>query len=184
MTCRRLLILSALLVSCLASPMATAHLEPGEGVNVCSELELRVAGLLRVGTAYLYLDQCNDASERILDSIPKQFSLRLARSFSGQDLAETARSALRDNLGLDSDDDLPETLACMANAYVDADDGDRYDVIYQPGEGLAMFLNDELLKRCDDTGDGAKYFMIWFGEQPFHRRMRDRLLQQAEANGA
>ncbi len=173
-----------LIVFALLANQVSASLKPGEGVNVCSELELRVAGLFRVGTAYLYLDQCEGASERILESIPKQFSLRLARSFSGEDLADTARDTLKENLGLDSVDELPESLSCMASAYVDADDGDRYDVIYQPGEGLAMFLNDELLKTCEDSGDAAKYFMIWFGEQPFHRRMRDRLLQQAEANGA
>ncbi|MGY6589040.1 MAG: chalcone isomerase family protein [Wenzhouxiangella sp.] len=182
MTFRALIVLVILATGTLLAMPAKGSLTPGQGVNVCSELELRVAGLFRVGTAYLYLDQCENASERILDSIPKQFSLRLARSFSGEDLADTARTTLKDNLGLDNIDELPETLACMAGAYVDADDGDRYDVIYQPGEGLAMFLNDELLKTCEDSGDAAKYFMIWFGEQPFHRRMRDRLLQQADAN--
>lgn len=184
MTIRALAAPFFLLATILLALPASATLKPGDGVNVCSELELRVAGLFRVGTAYLYLDQCEGASERVLESVPKQFSLHLARSFSGEDLAETARSTLRDNLGLGSDEDLPATLACMAEAYIDADDGDRYDVIYQPGEGLAMFLNNELLKTCEDSGDAAKYFMIWFGEQPFHRRMRDRLLEQAEANGA
>lgn len=148
------------------------------GLQRCAELELRVAGLFRIGTARLYLDQCDDAG-RILDPIPKQFSLELARSFRGADLIESARSSLKDNLALETADDLPEVLRCLADAYVDADSGDRFDVIYRPQLGLSLYLNNELVRRCDDAEGAANYFMIWFGEQPFHRRMRDRLLEQA-----
>lgn len=176
---RRMLCLGALVAAIASSPGLATPI-PGDGVLPCSELELRVAGLFRVGTAFLYLDQCEDASSRVLGSIPKQFSLELGRAFSGDDLAETARDTLRQNLGLQSNDPLPDSLACMAGAYVDADEGDRYDIVYQPGDGLAMFLNNELLRHCEDTGDAASYFKIWFGDRPFHRRMRDRLLQQAE----
>ena len=146
----------------------------------CSELELRVAGLFRVGTASLHLRDCNSAREQVLAAVPKQFSLDLARSFSGSDLSDTAREVLTRNLALDSEQDLPQPLQCMADAYIDARAGDRYDVVYSPDYGLSMYLNNELLRLCEDDGSGEKYFMIWFGEFPFHRRMRDELLRRAD----
>lgn len=162
----------------LISPQVLQAAPVAGQLQRCAELELRVAGLFRIGTAWLYLDQCADA-HRILEAVPKQFSLQLARSFRGADLIESARSTLKDNLALDSAEDLPEVLRCLADAYVDADSGDRYDVVYRPNEGLALFLNDQLLQTCEDHAGAEKYFMIWFGEEPFHRRMRDRLLEEA-----
>lgn len=176
MSLRARMIVLGLLLAGLQSAQAAVP-APG-GLRQCAELELRVAGLFRIGTAWLYLDQCQDA-ERILESVPKQFSLQLARSFRGADLIESARSTLKENLDLDHADDLPEVLRCLADAYLDADSGDRYDVVYRPDQGLALFLNDRLVQRCDDHEGAEKYFMIWFGEAPFHRRMRDRLLEEA-----
>jgi hypothetical protein len=170
---RALTACAALLLSCAALASDRPPLEQ------CAELELRVAGLFRVGTASLHLNDCSAAREQILAEIPKQFSLDLARSFSGDDLSNTARDLLSRNLNLASADELPAPLACLADAYVDAQAGDRYDVIYQPGERLSLYLNEQLLRSCEDTGSGEKYFMIWFGEQPFHRRMRDELLRRA-----
>ena len=171
------------LLLALAASHTPASITDDLQLKRCAQLELRVAGLFRVGTALLYLDQCNDA-ERILEPIPKLFSLELARSFSGDDLVETARSTLKKNLSLNDSDELPDPLRCMADAYVDAEDGDRYDVVFHPDEGLKMYFNGELLQQCDAEEGAEKYFMIWFGDEPFHRRMRDRLLDQALSNGS
>lgn len=172
-----------LLTALVTAPGALASAPGGDELTRCAELELRVAGLFRVGTALLYLDQCEDA-RRILDPVPKKFSLELARSFRGEDLIETARSTLKQNLALNDIDELPEPLRCMADAYVDADSGDRYDVIFRPDRGLSMYLNGDLLKHCESAEGAEKYFMIWFGDEPFHRRMRDRLIEEALGNGA
>ncbi|TVQ35208.1 MAG: hypothetical protein EA370_09540 [Wenzhouxiangella sp.] len=174
------------LVTCLflttAPGSARADIGPLD-IPVCSELELRVGGLFRVGTARLYLDDCPRARVDILASVPKQFSLELARSFSGEDLSEAAHDLLRRNLDLSHSEPLPESLACLADAYIDAGAGDRYDVSYLPEQGLALHLNGKLLKRCENAGLAEKYFLIWFGDQPFHRRMRDLLLERAESPG-
>ena len=149
----------------------------------CAEVQLRIAGLFNVGTARLYLAECKDA-ERILESLPKTFSLELARDMKGEDLIDSATNTLVDNLDLDSPEQLPQDLACLANAYVDAEKGERFDVVYEPDTRLALYRNGELLTECPDQGRGAEYFNIWFGERPFHRRLRDRLLSQAlESSG-
>jgi len=171
-----------ILVLLTLSPLAAAAPKPGT-MTRCAEVELRVAGLFAVGTAYLYLDKCANA-EQILGDIPKQFSLDLERDFKGEDLVESARSILTRNMGVAEAENLPQSLLCLADAYIDADSGDRYDVVYRPDQGLGLYLNDELVKSCEDDEDAEKYFMIWFGEDPFHRRMRDRLLEQASAKAS
>lgn len=176
-----LMLVSTLMAMSLATAGADAPAPADGDLTRCAELELRVAGLFRVGTAFLYLDQCADA-DRILETVPKQFSLELARDFRGEDLIDSARSTLSQNLGFDDHRDLPDALQCLADAYIDADSGDRYDVIYRPGSGLGLYLNGRLLHSCADDSDAEKYFLIWFGEEPFHRRLRDRLLEQAREN--
>lgn len=166
-------------LSLLAFKPGLADVEPLD-IPACSELELRVAGLFRVGTARLYLDDCQEARKYILAPVPKQFSLQLARAFSGQDLSETAYDLLRRNLDLTDNEPLPESLACLAKAYVDGEPGDRFDVTYRPEKGLALRLNGDLLQFCEDTSHAEQYFSIWFGNEPFHRRMRETLLDRAE----
>ncbi len=176
MTSCRFAFLSALLCSAMLATAANAA-----DLEKCAEVELRIAGMFNVGTASLHLAECSDA-ERILESVPKQFSLELARDMKGQDLIDSANDTLVDNLGFDSRSELPEELACLANAYVDAEKGERFDVIYEPDTRLALYRNGELLTECTDHGRGAEYFNIWFGKRPFHRRLKKRLLEQALDN--
>lgn len=145
----------------------------------CSEVQLKVIGLFSVGTASLHLADCDEAG-RVLEAIPKQFSLELDRDMAGEDLVESANELLVENLeDVDSPQELPEELACLANAYVDAQDGERFDVVYEPNERLALYRDEELLKECPDQGRGHEYFKIWFGEEPFNERMKERLLERA-----
>ncbi|WP_376697345.1 chalcone isomerase family protein [Wenzhouxiangella sp. EGI_FJ10305] len=158
------------------APAATAELER------CSEVELKVIGLFSVGTASLHLADCGDAG-RVLEPVAKQFSLKLDRDMAGKDLIESANELLVENLDdVDNPDQLPEELACLANAYVDASDGERFDVVYEPEERLALYRDDELLTECPDQGRGHEYFKIWFGEEPFNDRMKKRLLERASGN--
>jgi len=144
----------------------------------CSEVELKVIGLFDVGTASLHLADCS-AADRVLERVPKQFSLELDREIAGEDLIESANELLVENLGLSSREQLPEELSCLANAYVDADAGERFDVVYSPGERLALYRNQDLLRACPDRGHGHQYFQIWFGDDPFNDRMKERLLERA-----
>jgi hypothetical protein len=144
----------------------------------CSEVELKVMGVFSVGTASLHLADCSE-SNRVLERVPKMFSLELDRDMAGRDLVESANELLVENLGVSSSDALPEELACLANAYVDAEDGERFDVTYEPDERLALYRNDELLEECPDRGRGHEYFKIWFGKNPFNNRMKRALLEGA-----
>lgn len=158
--------------------VSTAPTLSAAELRQCSEVELKVIGLFSIGTASLHLADCGDA-EQVLEAVPKQFSLELDRDMAGEDLIESANELLVENLDdADNPDELPEELACLANAYVDARDGERFDVVYVPNEHLALYRNDELLQDCPDQGRGHEYFKIWFGEKPFNGKMKRRLLER------
>ncbi|RFF28772.1 MULTISPECIES: chalcone isomerase family protein [unclassified Wenzhouxiangella] len=162
--------------------VAVSSATPAATLERCSEVELKVIGLFSVGTASLHLVDCSDTG-RVLETIPKQFSLKLDRDMAGEDLIESANELLVENLDdVDGPDELPQELACLANAYVDAVEGERFDVVYEPGNRLALYRNDELLTECPDQGRGHEYFKIWFGEEPFNQRMKKRLLERANGN--
>ncbi|RFF29749.1 chalcone isomerase family protein [Wenzhouxiangella sediminis] len=173
----RLLPATILVVSAVLSTAGEASTGKTE-LQRCSEVELKVIGLFSVGTASLHLADCSDR-DRVLERVPKMFSLELDRDIAGSDLIDSANDLLVDNLDLQSRAALPEELACLANAYVDAAEGERFDVTYQPDERLALYRNGELLRECPDRGHGHQYFQIWFGEEPFNDKMKRRLLERA-----
>ena len=133
------------------APAAATGSSSAVTLERCSEVKLRVIGLFSVGTASLHLADCGDA-ERILERVPKKFSLELDRDIAGEDLIESANELLVENLDVDTADALPEELSCLANSYVDASEGERFDVVYQPDERLALYHNGELLTECPDRG--------------------------------
>lgn len=150
------------------------------GLQKCAEVELKVIGLFSVGTASLHLSDCDQAGQ-VLERVPKMFSLELDRDIAGSDLIDSANELLVENLDVESSEALPEELACLANAYVDAEDGERFDVVYQPDQRLALYRNGDLLRECPDQGRGHEYFQIWFGDEPFNQKMKRRLLEGASS---
>jgi len=163
---------------CLMSLLASMTVCADETLERCAEVELKVIGLFNVGTASLHLADCADA-RRLLAPVPKMFSLELNRDISGDDLIESAKQLLIENLDLPARSALPEELACLADAYVDAQAGERFDVVYEPGRRLALYGNGALIRECPDRGRASDYFLIWFGDEPFNTRMRDRLIDRA-----
>lgn len=148
-----------------------------EPLTECASVPMRVfGGLINVGNALLYLHECRDAT-KILEAVPKQFTILLSRDAQGKYLQKQARNLLSKNL----DANLSARHFCpdLVNAYRDAEKGDRYDVEYRPGIGLELRLNHEVLAKCEDDKDTAQYFSIWFGEKPFNKGLKERLITQS-----
>lgn len=139
----------------------------------CAVVPMKVMGFVRIGDAALYLDDCG-SSERILDDIPKQFSISLKRDASGQRLKRMAEDLLADNLSTELLEQAQ--FNCVTEAYIDAEKGDQYDVRYLPEQGLELILNGEILASCPVQTSSPLYFSIWFGEDPFNKKLRDALL--------
>lgn len=143
----------------------------------CASMKMRaLGGLVTIGEAELSLASCYEASN-ILDPIPKMLSITFARDVSAERLNKMASESMTDNLGEGNSFD--SIFECISGVYQDTREGDRYDVLYLPGEGLSLKLNQKLIAHCPDSDWAPKYFNIWFGEKPFHKRLRKELLAQS-----
>ena len=156
---------------------ATAN--PAQSVselNQCASVPMTaLGGLIKLGDAHLYMENCQ-ARDQILESIPKLFSIQLTRDVKGEQLSKLANKYLLKNLGSDRVD--AGMFDCITGQYTDAKDGDQYDVRYTPGDGLSLILNDKTIGKCEASPALAQYFVIWFGDKPFNRHLKNALLQE------
>ena len=132
-----------------------------------------------LGTAELNLANCADARD-MLAPVTKQYAIRVSRPMDGEALADSAVKLLGRNLGAGADH---EAFACMNEGYEDMQPGDRVEVSFLPGEGLLLRLNDRVLAECPSDDAGARYFAIWFGDEPFDEDLRDALTAKAYDRG-
>ncbi|MCG8464995.1 MAG: chalcone isomerase family protein [Xanthomonadales bacterium] len=141
----------------------------------CSRVKMRVfGGLITIGEASLHLSDCADA-QRVLDPVPKQFSIDLSRDASAQRLQAMADDLIEENFSPRD----KQRFHCITQSYIDAEAGSRYDVRYIPKLGLQLWLDQQLLAHCPEDAKPEDYFAIWFGHKPFNKKLKQRLVQQA-----
>ena len=165
-------------MSLIAITASIAMAAAGADLRNCSTHEVEKF-FFDLGTAELNLADCADA-ERMLAPVPKQYAIRVSRPMSGEALADSAAKLLDRNLGAGAEH---ASYACMNEGYEDMQPGDRVEVSFLPGEGLLLRLNDKVLAECPSDDAGARYFAIWFGEEPFDEGLRDALTSKASEAG-
>ena len=161
-------------MSLFAITASIAMAAAGADLRNCSTHEVEKF-FFDLGTAELNLADCADA-ERMLAPVPKQYAIRVSRPMDGSALADSAEKLLERNLG---DDGRNAAFTCMNEAYRDMQPGDRVEVTFMPGQGLLLRLNEQVLAECPSDAGGARYFAIWFGEEPFDEDLRDALTSEA-----
>ncbi len=150
----------------------------GRTLKLCGEVTLRALGLFKFGYGGLYLADCNDYT-RVTGNVAKQWSVLLTRNAKGSKLSDIADEALEDNFNEQQLAALDSTFSCITDAYRDAAKGSQVDVRYIPGTGLQLLQDQELLADCGGGAGAAEYFRIWFGEKPFNKSLKKRILEQA-----
>lgn len=69
------------------------------------------------------------------------------------------------------------SLAKINSAYEDVDQGDRYTLAFEPGEGTRLFLNGALVTTIPGHEFALAYFGIWLGDHALSDRLRSALLK-------
>ncbi|MEJ2470035.1 MAG: chalcone isomerase family protein [Desulfuromonadales bacterium] len=108
--------------------------------------------------------------------VPKQLELSYFRNISASDFAESSDTLLRRNLTPQAYRHLAQRLQQLYGLFRDVTPGDRYRLIYRPGTGTELRLNDRRLGTIPGDDFAVAYFGLWLGEQPIDKRFRDRLL--------
>ncbi|ODN66093.1 chalcone isomerase family protein [Methylophaga muralis] len=139
----------------------------------CSAVPIRVM-VFNLGDVALYRQQCSDESD--LTSQPVQLSFIYKRGFDAEDFQKSSVELLKRNVDETTFTDIETALIDFNSGYQKAVKGDRFDIRFSPEAGLMLFKNGQQLSHSDNTQLGEVYFDIWFGQDPFSKRMKNDLL--------
>jgi len=146
-----------------------------------SRLYLKGAALLRYWIfveAYagaLYLPK-NSNGDQALDDIMKSLELEYRVAISADDFARATRQKIKETVSSSTFNRLLPKIETLNRLYKSVRPGDRYALIYVPGEGTQLIYNSTLLGRIEGADFATALFGIWIGDDPIDKGFRDKLL--------
>lgn len=141
----------------------------------CSSAPVKALKVFKVGYAAVYMRDCAELTSDFYGSM-KQLSFEYHREIPGDAFADAAADFLKKNLSPETWAALEGKINAFNSHYKDIGPGDRYDLVHLAGRELRLLLNGELLASESDALFAQSYFTIWFGEHPFDKTLKSRLL--------
>lgn len=130
---------------------------------------------LKVYEGALYLDNRRPDADP-LEDVAKCLELRYSLGLTAKQFRESGDGILEKNIGEDGMARFKGQLDRINAAYRDVEKGDRYALLYYPGEGTTLKLNGRPLVTVEGADFAAAYFSIWLGDNPAKASFREDLL--------
>jgi hypothetical protein len=130
--------------------------------------------LVTVYDAALYLP-ADVPGKDVLSDVPKRLELSYHISIKGPKFGESAEPYLEKNVPPQDLAKLRPRIEQLNKLYRDVKEGDRYALIYAPGIGTTLSLNNVPLGTIEGADFAAAYLRIWLGAKPISDAMRDDL---------
>jgi hypothetical protein len=130
--------------------------------------------LVTVYDAALYLP-ADVLGKDVLSDVPKRLELSYHISIKGPKFGESAEPYLEKNAPPQDLAKLRPRIEQLNKLYRDVKEGDRYALIYAPGIGTTLSLNNVPLGTIEGADFAAAYLRIWLGAKPISDAMRDDL---------
>ncbi|NDV60954.1 hypothetical protein G0Q06_00655 [Puniceicoccales bacterium CK1056] len=111
-----------------------------------------------------------------LDDVAKCLELQYNVRITADQFRESGDSILKRNLDDTTWQNIRDRLARLNEAYQDVEKGDRYALVYTPGNGTTLKLNGEPLVTVEGADFAKAYFSIWLGEDAVKASFRKALL--------
>lgn len=137
---------------------------------------LKWAGFVNIYAGALYLPEDHDSGAWD-DDISKSLELSYFHSIKAADFGSASDKLLKEALTGAEYDRLSERLKTFYGLFRDVSPGDHYRLVYRPGKGTELQLNDEPLGIAPGANFAVAYFGIWLGEKPINKAFRDHLLK-------
>lgn len=174
-TCAALLFSGLAIAACADRPFAPAVEAEGISLSLHGRATLRVAAVIPVYEAALYLPEGVVGTEALSD-VPKRLEIRYLRTLGTNLIIEAGNDALALNVPRNVLRDIEERVREINSLYRDVKPGDRYALTYIPGRGTELARNDERQGVIPGADFAAAYFSIWLGERAPRADLRDALL--------
>ncbi len=182
----RLIVLTTTLLGLLAGT-AQANVSAGdasfaERVEVDGEtLTLAGAGVIKyriIFTVYgaaLYVPN-GTAPESVLSAqTPKRLDIEYFYEITPQQIMEGANTILDRQLDPEERQAVDERLRRFQGWFEAVGSGDRYTMIYRPGEGTTLLFNGQEKGTVEGADFAAAYFGIWLAEDSLSDRLKNDL---------
>lgn len=148
------------------------------------EMRLRGAGILTYLIFYeayagaFYLPEAIP-STNALDDVPRCLIIEYFHAIQAEDFASATTRKVKDNLDAVAFNSIQARLDRLNSAYQDVTPGDRYTLVYIPGSGTTLKLNDLSLVRIEGADFARAVFAIWLGDRPIDKGFKRKLLGAA-----
>ena len=110
------------------------------------------------------------------EDVPKKLELSYFRNIEAKGFADSSDKLLRENLSPQEYKTLSTRLQTFYTFFEDVSPGDRYSVVYIPGKGTELRLNNESKGSVSGHDFARAYFGIWLGDNPIKKNFKDDLL--------
>jgi hypothetical protein len=132
-------------------------------------------GLVPVYSSALYLTRPEDAG-KIDQPVARCLSITYYREVGKADLIAAAENYLKKNATVAQITAIADRLKQINDLYRDVKEGDRYHMIFVPGQGTRLIFNGELKGTIPGDDFGPLYFSVWLGKAPVSEALRDSML--------
>jgi len=126
-------------------------------------------------TAALYAPAGTETSAEVLADIPKSLVLHYHRKIRADQIIKAAEHNLVKNPANDITV-LRPALDSLHKAFVNVDNGDTYELRYEPGKGTELLFNGETKITVPGADFQRAYFGIWLSDYSLNSKLRDALL--------
>jgi hypothetical protein len=123
------------------------------------------------------------AGEKFDPAQPFALTLRYAREFKGERIAQTSIDEIR-RLGFGAAVDHERWLEAMRRVFPDVKRGDELTGAAVPGRGTEFFHNGRLVGTIDDPGFARAFYAIWLDPRTQVSELRAQLLGASTCRGA
>jgi hypothetical protein len=168
-----------------ATPAAVAHASSSPFAERLGDTETtlirtgqgtaRYARFIPVYDAALYLEQGSGPAAFVDPGVAKRLDIVYRTSVKASDMVKAAERTLSRQHPRDTLARWREQIDTLHGAYRDVVAGDRYALLYQPGDGLQLEFNGKPVMRIAETEFAQLYLGIWLGDQPLSERLKREL---------
>ncbi len=145
-----------------------------KGVSV-----LRYMIFIKAYAGSFYLPEGSDGSQAF-DDIMKRLELEYRVAISADDFARATLQKIKESVNSDVFNRILPKIESLNNLYRNVEPGDRYALVYVPGDGTRLVYNSAPLGMIEGAEFANAVFGIWIGDNPIDKAFRDDLLGKSK----
>lgn len=128
----------------------------------------------KVGYTALYLEDCTKP-ENLFEQ-GRQYSTLYVRNLKASAFQKSSVNYIKKNLNIAHYERIEKPLELFNKSYENIEKGDLLEIAWTDKKGLVLIKNQKEIGQSSNLELANAYFTVWFGEKPFSKKMKERLL--------